>query len=535
MSEKRHVFISYSRRDDAFVLRLYKDLQSAGLQVWIDKEGLQPGTPNWEKAIRQAIDEAYAVVWIASPDSRASNYVQDELALANERGCPVYPIWASGESWLDCVPLGMGKIQYQDVRGERYDDVLPAVVSALYQYAGDAQNKIGLLAEEVFHTLDEEAQKALPRLFTQLVLVDENGKATARRTQFTGGDAENRLLERLTAEQLLHCHTQDGQIFFEVAHEALLTSWERFKSFIEEHKEDLRQLHRLEQDAQEWVRLNRPKHMLWAHERLKPIYLFCQKLGITLDPLTMEFARSEVDRLFEEFKDEQTPNYRKRQIIDDFSRINEEANIPIMVASLRYVYKFDRSTFLLICHALAAFPAVSLSCLMPFLQDQDENMRFSVVQALGQLADDSTMPALFRALQDDTSVFVRHAAAEALGLLGEQSAVPFLVQALKTDIDEDVRSAAAFALGKLGDASVVDILSEALKSSENIRVAAAWSLAQFGDFQGASLLIPALQSSSWADEAKLKFAKVLEQWGTPEATKALQYWRERGHWKRRAR
>jgi hypothetical protein len=45
LSEKRErVFISYSHLDDEFVKRLRQDLASAGISVWIDHEGLQPGT-----------------------------------------------------------------------------------------------------------------------------------------------------------------------------------------------------------------------------------------------------------------------------------------------------------------------------------------------------------------------------------------------------------------------------------------------------------------------------------------------------------
>jgi len=43
------VFLSYSHLDRDFVLRLQTDLQAQGIHIWIDQDGLQPGTPIGKK------------------------------------------------------------------------------------------------------------------------------------------------------------------------------------------------------------------------------------------------------------------------------------------------------------------------------------------------------------------------------------------------------------------------------------------------------------------------------------------------------
>jgi hypothetical protein len=46
------VFLSYSRKDLAFVERLAKDLEAAGLEVWYDLTGLEAGT-QWGHKIQR--------------------------------------------------------------------------------------------------------------------------------------------------------------------------------------------------------------------------------------------------------------------------------------------------------------------------------------------------------------------------------------------------------------------------------------------------------------------------------------------------
>jgi formylglycine-generating enzyme required for sulfatase activity len=113
-----HVFISYSRTDLKFVEQLRHELHGAGIAIWIDQIGLQPGTSDWEEALRDAIGDASAILYVASPNARRSAYVRDELALARDASKPIYPLWIAGEQWLDSVPLGLGRMQNIDLRGD---------------------------------------------------------------------------------------------------------------------------------------------------------------------------------------------------------------------------------------------------------------------------------------------------------------------------------------------------------------------------------------------------------------------------------
>ncbi len=75
------VFISYSRKDLAFVVRLRKLLEDADLSVWVDIEGLYAGEEFWPE-VAKAVDAALALIFVITPDSIASKFCAQELERA---------------------------------------------------------------------------------------------------------------------------------------------------------------------------------------------------------------------------------------------------------------------------------------------------------------------------------------------------------------------------------------------------------------------------------------------------------------------
>jgi hypothetical protein len=121
MHSIKRLFISYSRSDQDIVHRLARDLRQHGVEVWLDFEGVTPGTSDWEAAIRSAIEASFAFLIIATPASRKSPYVRSELLLAESRKLPIFAVWAAGQDWIDSIPLSLAHVQYPDLRGENYD------------------------------------------------------------------------------------------------------------------------------------------------------------------------------------------------------------------------------------------------------------------------------------------------------------------------------------------------------------------------------------------------------------------------------
>lgn len=68
---------------------------------------------------------------VASPHSRKSRYVKDELRVAEMYERRVYPLWATGEQWMEVISLGRGGTQYIDARGTNYASGVQQLVKEL--------------------------------------------------------------------------------------------------------------------------------------------------------------------------------------------------------------------------------------------------------------------------------------------------------------------------------------------------------------------------------------------------------------------
>ncbi|MCC6289401.1 MAG: toll/interleukin-1 receptor domain-containing protein [Chitinophagaceae bacterium] len=89
MSDK--FFISYSRVDTPFVLKLANDLKNAGANIWLDQLNIPPGA-HWDNEIEAALNSATCVLAIISPQSMESKNAMDEISFALEQNKKVIPV-----------------------------------------------------------------------------------------------------------------------------------------------------------------------------------------------------------------------------------------------------------------------------------------------------------------------------------------------------------------------------------------------------------------------------------------------------------
>ena len=106
-NEPPAVFLSYSRSDRQFALRLAEDLKNAGMRLWLDQRDIIPGD-QWDRAVENALTDCLCVVVILSPSSVNSRNVLDEVSFALEKSKQIVPIL-----YRDCeVPFRLRRIQH---------------------------------------------------------------------------------------------------------------------------------------------------------------------------------------------------------------------------------------------------------------------------------------------------------------------------------------------------------------------------------------------------------------------------------------
>jgi len=125
MADPTKAFISYSRGDGDFVLRLCQDLRAAGASIWVDSFDIRPGD-EWDDAIARGLDECGRLLVVLSPRSVASANVLDEVGYALSKEKLIIPVL-----YEDCeVPYRLNRLHYVDFRTS-YDGGLRELLSAI--------------------------------------------------------------------------------------------------------------------------------------------------------------------------------------------------------------------------------------------------------------------------------------------------------------------------------------------------------------------------------------------------------------------
>ncbi len=89
--ESANVFISYSRKDKDFAVRLTDALKAAGKQSWIDWDNI-PLTAQWQDQVNQGIDSTDVFVIVVSRNSLVSEHCNKEMEKARLQHKRIVPV-----------------------------------------------------------------------------------------------------------------------------------------------------------------------------------------------------------------------------------------------------------------------------------------------------------------------------------------------------------------------------------------------------------------------------------------------------------
>ena len=125
-NQANKIFLSYSRVDAKFALKLGEDLRVAGLDIWIDQLNIPPGE-TWDEEIQKALENAACLLVILSATSVESDNVLNEINYALETKKQVIPILL--ENGLK-KPFNINRLQHIDFTSS-YDSGLNRLLNAL--------------------------------------------------------------------------------------------------------------------------------------------------------------------------------------------------------------------------------------------------------------------------------------------------------------------------------------------------------------------------------------------------------------------
>jgi hypothetical protein len=115
--KQRKTFISYSRVNKEFAVKLAKELRSSGFSIWLDQLDIPTGA-RWDDEIEKALEESQIFMVILTPASSTSENVKDEIGYAIDSGKHILPVLLENAK----VPLRLRRFQYVDFTSKSYED-----------------------------------------------------------------------------------------------------------------------------------------------------------------------------------------------------------------------------------------------------------------------------------------------------------------------------------------------------------------------------------------------------------------------------
>lgn len=169
MSEKS-IFISYSRSDSEFTLKLAKDLRSKGADIWLDQLDIEPGM-RWDRAISKALGEAKTLMIVLSQSAMDSDNVMDEVSFAFDESKRIIPIMKE-----QCeVDFRLRRLQFTDFTGD-YNKGLKTLAKTLKLQEQQGGSERSLAKDE---TSSEEHQISQPEDLKEASAIAKSSQSIA--------------------------------------------------------------------------------------------------------------------------------------------------------------------------------------------------------------------------------------------------------------------------------------------------------------------------------------------------------------------
>jgi formylglycine-generating enzyme required for sulfatase activity len=170
--EKQHkTFLSYSRVNKDFAVRMAKELKAEGLPVWLDQLDIPPGS-RWDVEVEKALVECDIFMVIITQASSTSENVLDEIGYAIDNGKRMLPVLLEKTN----IPLRLRRFQYVDFTDKNFDDGIQSAKELLRNLIAQPTVPRKVPPEEPRDQLDQAERDRLAR---QQAEKEQSAKANA--------------------------------------------------------------------------------------------------------------------------------------------------------------------------------------------------------------------------------------------------------------------------------------------------------------------------------------------------------------------
>ncbi len=174
-----------------------------------------------------------------------------------------------------------------------------------YRSSGGLTGAIGRRAGSIYQGLAEEDHATVREVFLRLVTVDEESDTTRRRVRRS--ELEHMDVPRDSLDRVLDAFGRHRLLVFdrdattraptvEVAHEALISEWERLRNWIDDTRDDLLTARRLETGAAAWEAAERDPSYLLRGGQLDRAHSWRAESGLQPSALVSEFVEAGLAR-----------------------------------------------------------------------------------------------------------------------------------------------------------------------------------------------------------------------------------------------
>ena len=191
-----------------------------------------------------------------------------------------------------------------------------------YRDIGGTLGALAKRAEDVHRRFDETTKSTVRQIFLRLVTLGDGQEDTRRRVLqselFELGEQSivQNVIDRFGRYRLLTFDHDDvtRSATVEIAHEALIRQWERFRDWLDESREDLRLERRLLHSANEWVQSQQDKSYLLQGTRLQQFQEWAEDTPLRLNALEVEFLSASLSARTERLQEEEARKAREEAL-----------------------------------------------------------------------------------------------------------------------------------------------------------------------------------------------------------------------------